>query len=98
MKIAGNMTWGSLSDTKKGADYANSQIKYYAKPLTAFFVSFVGSFLIGCMGPIFGFFIIKNLTGVGEAKYEGTSGLNEIKFYLILMVIGAIIAFFGKTM
>ena len=58
------MTWGTLSDTKKGANYAHSQIKYYAKPLCAFFISFVGSFIVGCMGPLFGFFIIKNLMTV----------------------------------
>ena len=50
------------------------------------------------MGPVFGFFIIKNLTTVGMAKYEGISGLEEIKYYLIMMLAGAILSFFGKSM
>lgn len=91
------MTWGTLHDTKKGADYAHSQIKHYAEPLYAFFISFIGSFIVGVMGPLFGFFIIKNLMTVQEAVFEEKSGLDEIKYYLIMMAAGAILSFFGKS-
>ena len=60
-------------------------------------MSFLGSFVIGSMGPTFGFFIIKNLSAVGEAQYLGTSGLDKIKYFLIMMLVGAILAFFGKS-
>ena len=95
--IEKDFTQGNLSDPKLGAAYANAQIKYYAKPCSAFFVSFLGSFIIGCLGPCFGFFLVKCLVGLGKASYLDTSGLDEIKYFLIMMLCGSILALFGKT-
>ena len=49
-------------------------------------MSFLGSFIIGCLGPCFGFFLVKCLVGLGKASYLDTSGLDEIKYFLIMML------------
>ena len=87
----------SITDVKSGTKIAEREVKKTAKPCWALLMAYLGSFVNGCIMPTMGFTLIKTLSGLTIAQYEGRNALEAVWEWIVVMLSIAFISAMSKT-
>lgn len=79
------------------ANWAESNVKKLTKPFSMKLIALFSSLMMGGVGPMLGWLIMKTMFGVSLANFEGIDGLPEVYPYIIALFGMSVVAFFAKA-
>lgn len=79
------------------ANLAESRVKGLTKPFSMKLIALFSSLMMGGVGPLLGWLIIKTMVEVSLANFKGIDGLPEVYPYIIALFGMSIVGFFAKS-